>query len=123
MGPEDKAKPYGVTITRGSASDENTLRRRSKDMKQPLPKCSRHKYKSWTEYGYEYSCNAVHNEGCEDCLCNYHENGGRWHPETSGLDPDHLTDCVVAFVPRIKYPESFKYFKLWKVEDGSIGSN
>ena len=36
--------------------------------------------------------------------------------ETSGLDPDHLTDCVVAFVPRLEYPESFKYFKLWKIK-------
>ena len=34
--------------------------------------------------------------------------------ETSGLDPDHLTDCVVAFVPRTNYPKFFKTFKLWK---------
>lgn len=39
--------------------------------------------------------------------------------ETSGLDPEHLTDCVVAFVPRREYPKSFKYFKLWTVKDGS----
>lgn len=37
--------------------------------------------------------------------------------ETSGLDPEHLTDCVAAFVPRREYPKSFKYFKLWKINN------
>lgn len=37
--------------------------------------------------------------------------------ETNGLDPEHLTDCVAAFVPRYEYPKCFQFFKLWKVRD------
>lgn len=46
-------------------------------------------------------------------------NGYIIQSETSGLDPEHLTDCIAAFVPRLEYPKSFKYFKLWTVKDGS----
>jgi hypothetical protein len=36
--------------------------------------------------------------------------------ETNGLDPGHLTNCVVAFVPRSDYPDCFKHYELWKVK-------
>jgi hypothetical protein len=45
-----------------------------------LPKCMG--YKSWTDYGYEYDCETVHEEGCEECLSLYKKYGGRWHPVT-----------------------------------------
>ena len=32
-----------------------------------IPSCSGYKY--WTDCGYEYDCNAVHEEVCENCLC------------------------------------------------------
>lgn len=40
--------------------------------------------------------------------------------ETNGLDPEHLTDCVVAFAPRYGYPKCFQFFKLWKVKKTGI---
>lgn len=49
-------------------------------MKQSLPKCSGHKF--WTYSGDEFDCLSKHDEPCEDCLCTYHKTGGRWHPET-----------------------------------------
>lgn len=45
-----------------------------------LPKCSGEKM--WTDYGYEYDCYAVHEVGCENCLANWHNTGGLYHPET-----------------------------------------
>lgn len=45
-----------------------------------LPSCSG--YEFWTHSGYEFDCDSIHTQDCEYCLCNYHETGGRWHPET-----------------------------------------
>jgi len=45
-----------------------------------LPECS--SYKSWTDLGYEYDCNAKHKQPCENCLCTYKDLGGLWNPET-----------------------------------------
>jgi hypothetical protein len=45
-----------------------------------LPNCTG--YQSWTDCGYEFDCEAVHGQSCEDCLCTYKSLGGLWHPET-----------------------------------------
>lgn len=46
-----------------------------------LPKCS--SYKSWTDCGYEYDCEAHENiESCTECLCKYKNTCGLINPET-----------------------------------------
>ena len=48
--------------------------------KMKLPECSGRT--SWTDWGHEFDCDAIHGQSCEDCLCTYKSLGGLWHPET-----------------------------------------
>lgn len=56
-----------------------------------LPKCSGHK--SWTDCGYEYECEAIHGQDCENCLCTYKSLGGLWNPETG-----KRVNRIIAFI-------------------------
>lgn len=56
-----------------------------------LPKCSG--YKSWTDCGYEYDCEALHGQECENCLCNYKALWGLWNPETG-----RRANPIIAFI-------------------------
>jgi len=42
-----------------------------------LPSCT-------GDYGIDgdFDCVSNHDLNCEDCLCNYHNMGGLWHPDT-----------------------------------------
>ncbi len=45
-----------------------------------LPTCTG--YKFFTDCGYEFDCESIHGQSCEDCLCCYKTLDGLWHPET-----------------------------------------
>lgn len=57
-------------------------------MKLPqLPLCRG--YWESTVDGESFDCEASNppEDGCEDCLCNYHQTGGRIHPESGKTYP------------------------------------
>jgi len=56
-----------------------------------LPKCSG--YEIHTVDAHEYDCNSLHEESCEDCICNYKQLGGLWNPETG-----RKTNSLIAFI-------------------------
>ena len=53
-----------------------------------LPTCTGHQY--WTDCGYEYDCDAVHEDKCDMCLASYKTLGGRIHPKTGKTIPKWL---------------------------------
>jgi hypothetical protein len=56
-----------------------------------LPSCT--SYKSYNDYGYDFDCEAIHDYGCEDCLCNYKKLGGLWNPVTG-----KKVNSIIAFI-------------------------
>jgi hypothetical protein len=43
-----------------------------------IPTCTIH----YDAYNLDFDCDAIHEEGCEDCLCNWYHTGGTHCPET-----------------------------------------
>ncbi len=45
-----------------------------------IPRCGG--YKIWTSYGEDFDCEYKAECFCEDCICNYHNTGGKIDPRT-----------------------------------------
>lgn len=74
-----------------------------------LPRCS-----GSQDYWGEYDCESAHEETCENCLCNYHDLGGRWNSNTGKLEGKIM--AFLKYGPRRPWVKTNKEERVWILE-------